>query len=108
MSLNWDATKVEGFKDFSDEDYHVLDTLIWMSLATGIREITKENYKELYARIALIEKLFGAMRAEKGRSVYFKIEEIEKCIGLVTNTTTLTRHQFNKNQMARFYKEKGV
>lgn len=108
MSLNWDATKVEGFKDFTDEDHKVLEVLIWLSLASGIREITKDNYKEVHARIALVEKLFGGLRAEGGKDVFLKLEEVEKCIGLVTNTSTLTRNQFNKNQMERFYREKGL
>lgn len=108
MSLNWNIEKVKDWENLNDEQRVVLDSIIWLSMAIGIGEITEDNYKEFFARIHMIEKLFGGVifRDRKYRTI--KLDEVKDLIGLTTNVSKISRTQFNKNQLGRFYREMGV
>lgn len=108
MSLNWNAEKVENRENFTKEQFGILDALIWMTMAVGIHEITEKNYKEFHARLDLIQSLHGAYMNKKGEDYFVTLEDVKMCIGLRTNAGTLTRNQFNKGQLERFYKERGL
>ena len=106
MSLNWDATKVKDRENFTDEQFQMLDNMIWFTMAVGMREITEDNAKEFHARVQLIEKLHGALMGVGPSERFLKLEDVQMCIGLTTNASTYTRNQFTKIQTDRFYKER--
>lgn len=106
MALNWNITEVKDWDKTTEEENVVLNTLIWMTMAVGMREITEKNHIEFHARVQLIEKLHGSLLHEEGKDRLIKLEEVKRFIGLSTNASTLTRNQFNKNQLERFYKER--
>lgn len=108
MSLNWNAEKIEGRENFTDEEFGVLDGMIWLTMAVGIHELTEKNHEEFFARLDLIQKLHGAYMNRKGEDYFITKEDVKKCIGLRTNASTYTRNQFNKNQLERFYRERGL
>jgi hypothetical protein len=102
MALNWDASKVEGWKEKAGS---VADMVIWMTMFVGINQITEKNYEEFYSRAALLEKLFGASLLKGGEPRPMTLEDIKAYIGLSTNASTLTRIQFNKRQTDRWYRD---
>lgn len=109
MSLNWDMKNVKDWEELTDHEKKVAEVLIWMTMPVGIPTITEKTAKEFQARLQLIELLFGGMTVEDdGSPRLIKLEEVERFIGLHTNASTLTRTQFNKNQLSRFYKAKGL
>lgn len=90
----------------------VTEALVWASLSTGIGTITEANAAEVYARIHLVEKLFGAMliRAEvdgvrpSGEAAFITADEVISHIGLSTNASFKdeTRPRFLKRQAGSF------
>lgn len=108
MSLNWNAEKIEGRENFTDDEFGVMDGLIWLTMAVGIHEITEKNYKEFHARLDIIQRLHGPYMNQGGKDYLITEEDVKRCIGLRTNASTLTRNQFNKSQLERFYRERGL
>lgn len=81
-----------------DEDSYTMDpksdAMIWHTLNTGIGTITPLNAAEVYARIALVEELYGPslrMPDEKDggklKPYYLTIDDVRAHIGLVTNAS---------------------
>lgn len=101
MALTWNAEKVKGWKDKGER---VTDAVIYMTMLVGINEITDENAEEFFARVSLNEKLFGAALTKGGKERPLTLEDIRGHIGLRTNAATMTRTQFNKKQMDRWYR----
>lgn len=58
MSLNWDLRAIES-RDLSEEGLRVTESLIWGTIATGIGEITADNWAEFHARLVFGAKLDG-------------------------------------------------
>lgn len=119
MALTWDLSEIEDYKNVcwikteplpsegeveTDEDGKVerlsavTETLIYLSISTGIGTITEKNAGEVFARIRIIEKLHGPMMHKQGEAVLFKPEDVIAHIGLVTNASykDQTRAQFFK------------
>lgn len=107
MSLNWNIEKVKNWKELSEGDaWQITQVLISVTMAVGIDEITEKNYKEFYARTNLLERLHGTWMIKDSQPLYFTLEDIERRIGLSTNVSPISRTQFNKRQLDRFYKER--
>lgn len=106
MPLTWNIEKVKDYKELTDEEWRITDTLVWLTMAVGIRELTEANAKEFYARVQLMEHLHGAWLNEGGKPRYIRWEEVQRNIGLTTNASTYTRNQFNKRQLDRFYADR--
>jgi hypothetical protein len=64
-------------------------TLGFMSMITGIPEITAKNYKEVALRVAMYEMLHNT-------ALPLTFEEVKAHIGLRTNVKPKTKSQFNK------------
>lgn len=116
MSLNWSIVGIDNFDELKTfglfdengsftpapdgEQYQLkpeVECLIWLSMTCGYSEITEKNWEEVYQRVAIIETIIGGYRHTFDRHmVYFKPEEIRRCIGLKTNSTLMTTAQFNK------------
>ena len=124
MSLNYDLTAIPDFKDVcyvtsqkkpadaangywgKDEegtwfrlDYH-LNTLILVSPAIGMGELTEENIDEWLRRIQVLEVINGAWN--RGLTpdgdlidVYMTKERLMKWLGLRLNIKTETARQWN-------------
>lgn len=89
MSLNWDISKVENYKEKSDKNWNVLESLIWYSLSIGLGKITQHNVDEWLYRI-------NRSILENGGTDFWKREWIEMFIGLRTNVSTATATEFNQ------------
>ena len=102
MALNYDYSKVEHYKQKlrSKRNQLVLNSLIYATMAVGIRRITEKNYKIFYSRLTAFEHLFGAylMKGEKCKPAYITLDEVKMFIGLVTNANELTASQFERFQ----------
>lgn len=101
MSLNWDATRVEGIDNLSENDRVTLDALIWASIPVGLTEITEDNAFEFFQRLSFHEKIGGACRNnvedDKIVPLFFEAGDVKRFIGLHTNVTRKTRAQFYKD-----------
>lgn len=101
MSLNWDATRVEGIDDLTDNERGTLQALCFSTMAVGMNKITTENAREFYTRASFMEKVLGASRrgfdGEKDFPVFYSLEDIQRFVGLMTNASPLTDAQFRKN-----------
>lgn len=100
MSLDFETSKCNPPLPKDANDNSLREVLIFGSITTGIPDITEKNYKEVFARLHLAEKVYGAYRvrsAKKGpQPVYLKLSEVKRWIGLHTNVSTMTRAQFLK------------
>jgi hypothetical protein len=77
----------------------ITNTLIWGSMLHGFRKITKDNYHEVWLRLAMDDAVSG-----RGRIYDFKadfpgyrsvsIEEIYAHIGLGTNASSVSKTEF--------------
>lgn len=94
MSLTFDLSKVpDEVKRHPDDPQKlnlITETLIWLTRDTTIWEITEENYRRAYVRIAAWERAFGARLVELDTDgeVYprpITMEDVKAHIGLRTN-----------------------
>jgi hypothetical protein len=65
MPLTWDATAIghkvgTGVLNDKNGEWLRTDYLCFMLMAVDIREITQKNWKEVYGRIRMYERLFGS------------------------------------------------
>jgi len=91
MSLNWDLTKCKDLDSIeTDKEWVITEALIWLTMGTGIGDVSQKNAAEFYARIHLLEAIDGAwlgFRGEDGERVDRPItpKDVEKRIGMSTN-----------------------
>lgn len=102
MSLNWSVAAVENsetvcFHHYVDEGGETrrqlsqsTHQLIFMTMVVGMGEITESNHIEFYKRVALFERLRGAVRVKQdddGKFVDhpYALADIRQHIGLRTN-----------------------
>lgn len=107
MSLNYDFSKVKDHEKLHEDknEWQLTDTLIWMTMAVGIREIKESNYVEFYARLHFLEKLEGAFINADGKPRYYTVEDVKRRIGLYTNVTDYTRTKFIAMKSKRFFED---
>ena len=105
MALTYDTTKVADWKEkypvttYPNGEKGMNDTtqnLIFASMFTGIREITKANAQEVFTRIRMSETIHGGYFSD-GNGGYRNVtlKEIEDHIGLKTNATDISKAKFN-------------
>lgn len=116
MALHFDLTGITDcdrvvFEEVTAESGEVerrltarADALIWATMFVGIDRITKENAEEFYLRLAIRERVFGALRYrinQKGEreDIRFTLDDIRQHVGLSTNADRLTDLQFDKKVM---------
>jgi hypothetical protein len=94
----------------------VTETLVLLTLGTGIGRIKESNADEVYARIRLIETLHGAMliravdengERPEGDAAFITKDEVLAHVGLSTNAsyTDESRAKFLKRQAGDFLDE---
>ena len=96
MSLNWNASKVKGFTNYEENEADVT-ALSFGLMGVGINAITEANYKKVFNRLYVWERLHGTMRNySTGASKEFTLAEVKAWIGFSTNVSYLTPTQFLK------------
>lgn len=107
MALNWNIEKCDNYKELTEEpEWSFTNSLIYGSMFVGIPEITKDNYKEFYARYHLMEALNGTFLMEDGgKPLFLTLEQVKRRIGLSTNASRYTRKQFTDMKVKRYYSE---
>ena len=105
MALTYDLTAVKDWKenypnitnaDGEERLNDVTNMLIFVSMVTGIREITEANSEEVFTRIRMSETIHGGYFSD-GNGGYRNVtlKEIEDHIGLKTNATDISKAKFN-------------
>ena len=86
MSLNWTIEQVRNWQEVRKNVVlnNAVDSMIWMTMAIGINEITDENREEVYLRIKLME---GA----KGLSYSYSKDQLRKYPDIAKHVKTATR-----------------
>ncbi len=108
MSLDWNASKVADYETLhsTDEGWAVTQALVFGSIGTGMGTITEENAAEVFARIALIERLHGAFLQSSEGPVNITLDDVKRRVGLSTNVFgTEPRAKFLKRQAGSFLDE---
>ena len=105
---------VEGDKEFNPEkDLYIntplAESLVWMTIFIGMREITEKNWEQFYWRTRLLECTTGAYRQTgtydndgkliKKEEQFVTKDEIKSMIGLKTNASEMTKGEFYKNKI---------
>ena len=97
MSLNWDFTKCKDSEALGEaEEWPITHALIWLTMGTGIGDISEKNAPEFYARIHLLEEIDGKWlrfathfdaenQADEWEDRPITPEDVQKRIGLSTN-----------------------
>jgi hypothetical protein len=109
MSLNWDITNVtdnEAICFYRDSDgdrclKQQTQNLLFLTMVVGMNSINERNYKEFYTRVALYERLRGAVMTvlnDEGKWVDdpYTLEDIRQHIGLWTNASNETATAWRK------------
>jgi hypothetical protein len=118
MALNTDYRNIKNFKrklyrELNEGEYGYdpkevkyklksrVETIVFSTMITGIPNITKENYKQFYNRLHLVETVKGSFfyKIVRGKHVAdpIRLKEIEAMIGLESNASTRTRNGFMKS-----------
>lgn len=124
MPLTWDTKGIEDAEEVTtivateaipmsgieagDRIWNPVTTaLVWHSLNTGIGTITVENADEVYARIKLVETLYGASLVSPDGPKPITAEDVLKHVGLKTNARYKpeTRASFLKRHAGAFLED---
>lgn len=99
MSLNWNATKVEGWEAFDAEDRSLCGNFCWLLMAIGIGDVKADNIGEIAFRLRVIRGIHGTMltgyeredgtmrTADELADKYESPEFLVRLIGYHTNVT---------------------
>lgn len=105
MALTWSLENCFDWKELkSDSNWAKTESLLWLMMAIGIKEITKENYGEVFARVAVLESIDGAyLTSHNGNGmapVYYEPVDIYRRIGLATNVSDESFAKWSKRIMS--------
>ena len=90
MSLDWICEKVADYEALHENNLEWVKTqvLAFALVGAGLGRITTENYKQVFSRISLWEKLFGAQISGKdNEDIYYTLDDIKRRIGYSTNVS---------------------
>lgn len=112
MSLNWSIKDVKDAQELIDskEEAAITEAIVWTTLSVGLQKITEKNAREFFARVRMVERVFGTMLKADGEDFPITPEHIERRIGLTTNVfpdktqaqfaKSLVEHELTKNREA--------
>lgn len=98
------------YTDQFNKMHTLLNAGVHVTLPTGFPEkgpweITEANAEEMYRRIYMVERVYGAMRVitkqERNEDVFFTPEDVKLLIGLKTNAGGKTTAKFNAEIIKR-------
>jgi hypothetical protein len=107
MALDFDVSKIKDHKNLTtdpeDPTKWSLPTqaMVWLTMAVGIPEVTRDNAADFLARSRMYERMFGPMRGNEAGPVYLEAQEVVDHIGLSTNAVPMTKPEFRQAVMAR-------
>jgi hypothetical protein len=102
MSLDYDLTKCVGGKDvMSDEEWPITHSLIWLTISTGIGDLSEKNAPEFYARVKMLEKM-------DGKDAFYTPEMIRKRIGMTTNVFPMDTRAKWAGKVLKYDMERAV
>jgi hypothetical protein len=87
MSLNWNATKVEGWGEIP---VNKQESLIFATMFVDMGEITEKNHEEFYERYVQFNMACGYT------DLYLSLADVKSAIGLSTNVFTTTPAAWRK------------
>jgi hypothetical protein len=99
MSLNYDLGGIENYKELLNpegEPKQVTETLIWLTMTIGLEKITHQNWQDFYLRVYMYEKLFDPFLSTKEGMRPITPKDIQRHIGLKTNSGSISYTQFLK------------
>ena len=98
MSLNYDATAVTDWQEIKDNqtEFDVFKTVCFLTMNTGINEITLESSAEFWVRVKLIEETRGKMIMDKFGQSLLTLATIRRFVGLKTNASKITKTAWQK------------
>lgn len=101
MSLNWDTTEIEGYREsvyFQEQGAHAVTAcIVHRMMHTGIGwQLTEDNAAEFYARCKLADLLAGELLFINGKAHEITPKFIKDHIGLRVNVSPETRTSFIK------------
>lgn len=102
MSLNWNGTKVQGWKEIPDPER---DAIIWLTMAVDIGNITEKNWREFAYRLRIYQELFGAYWTVGGKPEFVTDAHVKRMVGLTTNVSDKTRTQWSKRMMEHAFRD---
>lgn len=116
MSLNWDLTNIEDYKNKcwieKDNEHNlnpVTEALIFATMSVGLNEITEKNAQEFYIRLHALERLMipylTSWDDDGSHPRFIEWEDINDHIGLHTNASTMTPAQYRKHLFEVFDRE---
>ena len=104
MPLTWDISEVKDFEDLYEEvkgekELNVItSTIIHITQAIGMNQITKENVKNFYIRCKQIEVAYGMkgfiLITDDWTTRNPTLPELQAHIGLRTNADTITNRKW--------------
>jgi hypothetical protein len=96
MPLTFDLTNVTGLMRTNDPDGKQIthwttatESIIFYTMSCGIGRITEENAAEFYARMSLLEAMYGVPETHR-----LTAADVRQHIGLATNVSDTTRHRW--------------
>lgn len=117
MGLNWNLSNIKdnetlcwsklsedwgGMKAGEEILNPVTEVLIWLTLSTGIPQVTDKTAPEFLARVRMVEATYGAVLHDRdscGNLIdkHITAKDVQNHIGLSTNASTLTKTEFVRN-----------
>lgn len=106
MSLNFDLSKLPSRLIDDEAEYAITDALVWYAMFTGMPgELTAKNAPEFYSRIAISEKVNGAMLRKAGGPYFITYDDVVARIGMKTEVTNIgLSHLANGESRAKWLK----
>lgn len=102
MTLNVYTDRIENGSELwvdAEEGGKRLDGITWVmaltSIPIGMPRLTQQNKVEYLRRIRVMEDIYGALMNEGPKPILFTEEDIERRIGLRTNSSPLTKQEFD-------------
>jgi len=104
MSLDWDISEVENNDEITVEGapWVITETLIWLTMAVDMGEITEENHEEFFTRVSIWETIHGPSmhkwnkETEEREPMPMTLEDVERRIGLNTNVSNRDREEWGE------------
>ena len=104
MSLDWDISEVKNHEEVTVEGapWVITETLIWLTMAVDMGQITEENHEEFFKRVSIWETIHGPSmhkwnkETEEREPMPMTLEDVERRIGLSTNVITRDREEWGE------------
>jgi hypothetical protein len=100
MSLNYQLARIDKWQDLlvpsTGSPAPLTEVIIFLTMFTGVNDITEKNALEFACRVRLFELAHGCLLSNAEGDVPITLADIQRHIGLHTNASPLTRTQFFK------------